>query len=123
VADLTFDIQDDNGPLPISIELALDGDYSSDQVVDQADYIVWRKYLDSMSAYFADGDLDGIVDIDDRLVWEQNFGLTLPLPPYDTEIGGGGLSPVAGGVPEPSSALLLIVTSVASLAFGRRRRA
>jgi hypothetical protein len=74
-----------------------------------------------MSTYFADGDLDGIVDIDDRLVWEQNYGLTLPLPPYDIEIGGGGLSPVAGGVPEPSSALLLVLASGASLACGRRR--
>jgi hypothetical protein len=99
--DLAFDIRDDQEVIPVTIELALDGDYSSDQIVDQADYLVWRKYLDSLTAYFADGDLDGVVDLDDQLVWEQNYGVTLPLPPYG---GSGGM---AAAAPEPSTAMIL----------------
>jgi hypothetical protein len=120
--DLVFDVQDDVQSIPVSIELALDGDYSNDQIVDQADYIIWRKYLDSLEAYFADGDLDGVVDLGDRLVWQQNFGVTLPLPPYGNGGGSGGLSPIAGGVPEPTSALLAALASAAAAFIARRRR-
>jgi hypothetical protein len=120
--DLVFDIQDDVQPIPVSIELALDGDYSNDQIVDQADYIIWRKYLDSLEAYFADGDLDGVVDLDDRLVWQQNFGVTLPLPPYGNSSGSGGLFPIAGGVPEPTSALLVAMAAATFSLIARRRR-
>ncbi len=109
--DLVFDIQDDVQAIPVTIELALDGDYSPNQVVDQADYIVWRRYLDSMTAYFADGDLDGIVDLDDYLVWQKNFGVTLPLPPYGVGGGAGGRSPIVGGVPEPASATLFVLAA------------
>jgi len=120
--DLTFDIRDDFQSIQVSIELALDGDYSADHVVDQGDYIVWRKYLDSMTAYFADGDLDGVVDLDDRLVWQANFGVTLPLPPYGVE-GGGAALPEVGGVPEPTGAFLVAVASgLTSLVAGRRLR-
>jgi hypothetical protein len=119
--DLVFDIQDDLQSIPVTIELALDGDYSNDQVVDQSDYIVWRKYLDSLEAYFADGDIDGVVDLDDRLVWQQNFGVTLPLPPYGIGGGNGGSSPVAGGVPEPSSAMLAALASGLLPIIARRR--
>lgn len=108
--DLDFEIRDDSGILPITIELALDGDYSADYVVDQADYITWRKYVNSMTAFFADGDLDGIVDIDDKLIWQQNFGLTLPLPPYGLGSGGGLPS---SGVPEPSSAVFALLFAAA----------
>jgi hypothetical protein len=107
--DLAFDIRNDQQAIPVSIELALAGDYSSDQVVDQGDYIVWRKYLDSLEAWFADGNLDGVVDLDDRIVWEQNYGLTLPLPPFG---GSGGQSLAgAGAVPEPVGAILLVLGS------------
>ncbi len=111
--DLVFDVRDqgDEQSIPITIELALDGDYSSNQIVDQADYVVWRRYLDSMTAYFADGDLDGGVDIDDYLVWRDNFGVTLPLPPYGG--GSGAALPTrfgaVGTVPEPTTAVLLMI--------------
>jgi hypothetical protein len=107
--DLVFDIRDDENIIPVTIELALDGDYSSDQIVDQADYILWRKYLDSLEAWFADGDLDGVVDLDDRIVWQENFGLTLPLPPYGSSSGGSVV--VAAGVPEPSCAVFLLLSA------------
>jgi hypothetical protein len=117
--DLLFDIRSDEDTIPVIVELALDGDYSSDQVVDQADFIVWRRYLDSLEAWFADGDLDGVVDIDDRLVWEQNFGVTLPLPPFGT--GSGGSAPAAGAIPEPASAVLSLVAAGVLPVIARRR--
>jgi hypothetical protein len=121
--DLIFDIQNDAESVPVTVELALDGDYSADQVVDAADYLLWRKIVDSMMyAYYADGDLDGAVDVDDYVVWQHNFGLTLPLPPYGPVGSGGGLSPVAGGVPEPTSFVLFsIAAGMISLLAQRAR--
>ncbi|MCI0333048.1 MAG: hypothetical protein L0228_07485 [Planctomycetes bacterium] len=109
--DLVFDIHDDVQTIPVTIELTLDGDYSPNQVVDQADYVVWRRYVNSMTAYFADGNLDGVVDIGDYLVWQKNFGVTLPLPPYGIGAGDGGLLTIAGGVPEPTSAILFVLAA------------
>jgi len=53
------------------------GDYNNDDVVDAADYSVWRDTLGAigLTPYFgADGDGDGMVDQDDYLVWKANFG-------------------------------------------------
>lgn len=116
--DLEFDIWDDDSVIPVTVELALAGDYSSDRVVDQADFIMWRKYLDSLEAWFADGDLDGMVDLDDYLVWQQNFGFTLPLPPYAV----GSQGPTSAAVPEPASVVLLAVAGGLTAFSGRNRR-
>jgi hypothetical protein len=113
--DLVFDIHDDNSAIPVTIELALDGDYSANQVVDSADYVVWRKYLNSIENLLADGDMDGVVDLDDLVVWRENFGITLPLPPY--VIGSGGSD--NRGIPEPTTAALLLMgTAFWSLSTG-----
>ena len=109
--DLVFDIRDDEQSIPVTIELAIDGDYSSNQVVDQADYVIWRRHLGSTTMLLADGNLNGVTDTSDYLVWRENFGVTLPLPPYG---GGGGsqsprLSAATGVVPEPASVVLLSI--------------
>jgi hypothetical protein len=121
--DLQFEVWNETDLIPITVELALDGDYSADFVVDGGDFIVWQKFIASMTAYFADGDLDGIVDMDDFVIWQQNYGLTLPLPPYVIGPGGGGAgiaNPV--GVPEPTAATLLLVGAAAAPFIRRRRR-
>jgi hypothetical protein len=115
--DLDFEIHDDVQEIPVTIELALDGDYSANQVVDSADYVVWRRYLDSIENLLADGDLDGVVDLDDLLVWRENFGITLPLPPYAS---GGGASN-SRGVPEPATAALMVITSALLPVLAARR--
>lgn len=124
--DLAFDIHDDSQSIPVTIELALDGDYTADGIVDAADYAVWRQYLTSTDAPFADGDLSGLVDMGDYLVWRENFGLTLPLPPYGSG-SGSQLSPLsahAGVVPEPDTgALLLIAIGLSAFAIWRIRLA
>ncbi|MGD9634840.1 MAG: choice-of-anchor Q domain-containing protein [Pirellulales bacterium] len=59
---------------------ALPGDYNHDDIVDAADYTVWRDTLNqSVDAYSgADGDGDGTVDQDDYGVWKLHFGQSLP---------------------------------------------
>jgi hypothetical protein len=117
--DLVFDVRTQEDIIPVIVEFALDGDYSNDQTVDQADYLVWRKYLNSLTAYFADGDLDGVVDLDDRIVWEENFGVTLTLPFFAG--GGKGSGGAIGAVPEPSSAVLFLLAAETMPLVVRRR--
>jgi hypothetical protein len=64
-----FEIQTSAGP-------ALPGDYNENQVVDAADYVVWRKTLgDQVSRYEgADGNGNNSIDVDDFNVWRLNFG-------------------------------------------------
>jgi hypothetical protein len=108
--DLEFEIFDDEQEIPVTVELALDGDYSANHVVDSADYVIWRRYLNSIQNLLADGDLDGVVNLDDLEVWRENFGITLPLPPY--AVGSGASN--TKGIPEPTTAALLLMTG----AFG-----
>jgi hypothetical protein len=121
--DLVFDIRDDTQSIPVTVELALVGDYSANQVVDQADFILWRQYVDSTTMLLSDGNLNGVVDYADYLVWQRNFGATLPLPPYVA--GSGAVSPQlsvgAGSVPEPATALLA-ACALGWLVFVARRR-
>jgi hypothetical protein len=85
------------------------GDYNRDGTVDTADYVVWRKGLGTT---YTQADYD---------VWRANFGQT---------VGSGGALPSVDplpAVPEPSTALVVFVGSLA-LAGGcrpthdRRRR-
>ncbi|MEX2308755.1 MAG: lysyl oxidase family protein [Pirellulales bacterium] len=70
--------------------LPLQGDYNSDGSVDAADYVIWRKTLNSNVTPHtgADGDGDGAVDQDDYGVWTANFG--------DTATTGSGSSIARG---------------------------
>ena len=77
------------------------GDYNRNGAVDAADYVVWRKTLNSTSELAADGNLDGTVNDADYAVWRTNFGAVA---------GGGSLATV----PEPT-ALWILVLGMASL--------
>jgi autotransporter-associated beta strand protein len=74
------------------------GDYNDDGIVDSADYVVWRDALDSENALPND-DTPGVGE-DDFERWRTNFGAT--------NLGGAGDGGISA-VPEPSSALLLLV--------------
>ena len=67
------------------------GDYNANNVVDGADYVVWRDTFGQSAAGLpADGDPDGTIDDDDYGVWRSHFGNTT--------------NPAsAAAVPEPSS--------------------
>ena len=73
----TIDIGAFEVPAPAPL---LPGDYNRDDVVNLADYTVWRDWLGSQSVPTytrADGDGDGDVDQEDYQVWKSNFGMTL----------------------------------------------
>ncbi len=75
-----------NGILSVSAA-TLPGDFNTDGKVDAADYVVWRKGLDTL--YTPD-------DYDD---WRANFGATAP--------GAGTVAGQAAAVPEPAAIILL----------------
>jgi hypothetical protein len=118
---------------PARAYATIKGDYDGNGVVDAGDYVVWRKYNGytylyeatnsaSVIPYFgADGNGDGIVDQLDYDVWRANFGKTATGGPFAFGAGSGnGLGSAA--VPEPTSALLVLMGAMmASVSCGRRR--
>jgi hypothetical protein len=77
-------------PVSTIVELSatppLLGDYNLDDVVDAADYVVWRNALGTSVPRFssADGDGDGLVDPADHGIWRSHFGMMRP--------GAGGMA-------------------------------
>jgi hypothetical protein len=80
--------------LLIDAEPTLDGDFNSDGVVDAADYVVWRKGLAGTGSYE---------------VWRQYVG--------NIQAPGGGAS-----VPEPATAVLVVIAVTALLTTIRAGR-
>jgi hypothetical protein len=74
------------------------GDYNNDGIVDQADYVTWRKNPDAFG-----GDPDGYN------TWRMNFGS-----------GSAGSGAASGAVPEPAAWLMLSLAA-AVVATDRRR--
>ncbi len=89
----------------ISEPSSLAGDYNGNDVVDAADYVVWRDNLGEAdeSALSGNGDGSGGIDQADYLLWKNNFGSTLP---------GSGDS---AAVPEPAALSLVVLITVATL--------
>jgi hypothetical protein len=92
-----------------STQGGLVGDYNFDEVVDAADYLVWRKFIGYVvpACSSADANCNGFVEFNEDEPWRQNFGEPL-------EFGG---SPEI--VPEPSSITLF---GLAMIGIGFRRR-
>jgi hypothetical protein len=96
------------------VSYTLIGDYNQNDVVDAADYIVWRKTLGQTgSGLAADGNGNNQIDPGDYDVWSANFGKTA---------GSGATAglPSSVLVPEPTSLLLLLCSLIPSLSFGGR---
>ncbi len=91
--------------LAINAAAFLPGDYNHDERVDAADYVVWRKTLNSTTALAADGSYNQVVDQPDYTdFWRRNFGATF---------GGSGVA--IGAVPEPNGWVLAVVALVGYL--------
>jgi len=80
------------------------GDYNGNQIIDSADYVVWRKQIGlSGSGLAADGSgasvgyPDGIVDQFDYTYWRSHFGQSFVS-------GSGSLLGGSASVPEPHAA-------------------
>ena len=96
-----------SGPMPT-------GDYNGDNVVNAADYVLWRDTLTqsvSPNGSGADGSGNGTIDDADYDFWKARFGSTVP----GAAQGLGSLA-----VPEPITPAL-ITAGLCLLAFRRRR--
>lgn len=95
--------------------LPLTGDYNSNDVVDAADYVIWRKTLGSTTDLRANGDNSAssanTIDGADYAAWRGNFGSTA---------AGAGVGTAA--VPEPISLGLLAAGSLGVLLMRRARQ-
>src|SRR5690606_31911887 len=67
------------------------GDFNGDNVVDAADYVVWRNSFGSTTNLAADANGNGSVGTEDYELWKQHYGESL-----------AGLA-VATSVPEPAA--------------------
>jgi hypothetical protein len=79
----------------------LAGDYNRNAVVDQADYVLWRKTLgttDVVPFSGADGDGDGKILPADYGVWRANFGAM-----------GSASGLQSSAVPEPSTPVIAVL--------------
>ena len=81
----------------------LAGDYNDDQVVDAADFTVWRDLLGSMTALPNESETPGSVTKEDFDAWRAHFGETLVVG-------------AAVAVPEPASWALVAIASPVLLA-------
>jgi hypothetical protein len=91
----------------------LTGDYNDNDIIDAADYTVWRDALNSGDPLENDSNGNGIADEDDFLYWRDHFGETLG--------SGAGSGAAAAAVPEPASIAMLWLAGVALACFGRSR--
>ena len=91
---------------------SLFGDYNDDDKVDAADFTVWRDNLGASITLTNESVTPGMVTQEDYVVWKTNFGMMA---------GGGGLSGVQVGVPEPGTVLLLVAGLIGVLTFCRGR--
>jgi autotransporter-associated beta strand protein len=105
VAENKSDLLTGNGLLQVSNYVAprVPGDYNGDQLVDAADYTVWRdSFGDTVSpGSGADGTgpsgfPDGIVNEIDYQFWKSKFGNSF-------ELGGAGSITKSAAIPEPSA--------------------
>jgi hypothetical protein len=89
------------------------GDYNEDDVVNAADYTVWRDLLgQNLALPNSDpADMDGVVTSAEYDYWVSRFGAT-----------SGGASLGVGSVPEPAT-LLLVAIGMIGMALVRRRAA
>ncbi|MEX2092983.1 MAG: endonuclease [Pirellulales bacterium] len=103
--------------LELVAEVILAGDYNRDNVVNAADYSVWRDSLGAnVTAYGgADGSGNMLVDLDDYQVWKDHFGQSVG--------GGAGGAPAAlTTVPEPAAWLLVACAMATSVIPNRGTR-
>jgi len=85
------------------------GDFNEDGAVDAADYVVWRRNENTTNTLPNDNEIGGTIGQAHYDLWRANFGAP------------GGSGGGADAVPEPASAILLIVASC-GLATTRRAR-
>jgi hypothetical protein len=83
------------------VAVSLDGDYNGNNVVDAADYVLWRRAIDTSTALPNDT-TPGSVTAADYELWRANFGRT----------PSGGSAAAAASVPEPASCATVVIAAM-----------
>ena len=121
------------GSVPLGSKYDLVGD---DGVVDMDDVNFWLSELRGITVGFGDFDLDNDVDDDDLAIWTSNYKTGTHYGQGDFDLDGdvdgmdflrlqtayteyAAMVAAATAVPEPSSAVLLLVASLGGLVFRR----
>ncbi len=87
------------------------GDYNGDDIVNLADYVVWRNNLGSSQGLLnRDPNNTGNVGSDDYLAWKNHFGESI----------GGSVSNIQN-VPEPATVLLLGLGALCAIRLRTRK--
>ena len=87
------------------------GDYNGNNVVDAADYTVWRNSLGTTNILPNDP-IGGTIGPDQYNNWKSNFGMTR---------GGGSGIAVGSAVPEPGTTWFCLLASVGAACVRRRQ--
>ena len=124
--DLVITINQPGGfQASVDLRRAIDGDYDENRTVGANDYAQWKfaygSHADSVFFFFADGNIDGVVDAADYTVWRNNLGKSLNPTP-----GSGGLSSAANSavaIPEPSLASLAVIACACFVGCRAKRQA
>jgi hypothetical protein len=93
-----------------------EGDYDMNLLINTADYNRWRQSfgpvdpqspeeINTHLPLFGDGNWDGVVDGADYVMWRKWYDAGL--------LGSGGSQGNGGQVPEPSTAMLIVLASIA----------
>jgi hypothetical protein len=100
-----------NNPRIESDATTLLGDYNRNNMVDTADFVVWRKLLnDTGTGLPADGNGDGKVDDSDYGLWRSQYG----------SASGTALGTIAT-IPEPATYITIIAATGCLLTLHRSR--
>jgi hypothetical protein len=97
----------------------LSGDFNSNNEVDAADYVVWRKKFGPGNLPNDAGISPGVIDAADYTHWTKRFGISaIPFAG-----SGSGNEVNSGDVPEPASVCLVLVGGWVLGVIVRRQRA
>ena len=90
----------------LSVAAAVPGDYNSDNTVDAADYVLWRKNVGAPAGTLPNDIDGGTIGPSQYNTWRANFG-----KPFGAGTGDTANLPTQEAVPEPSSLMLLIIAA------------